>query len=50
MPKKGIVTGQRVSPELHTRAMELRQNRPLEEVLLWQHLRAEGLQGYPYRR
>lgn len=50
MPKKGIVTGQRVSPELHARAKELRQNMTPTELLLWQHLRAGRLQGYHFRR
>ena len=46
MSKKGIVTGQRVSPELHARAKELRQNMTPAELLLWQHLQAGRLQGY----
>jgi very-short-patch-repair endonuclease len=50
MPKKGIVTGQRISPELHARANELRQNMTPAELLLWQHLRAGRLQGYHFRR
>jgi len=50
MPKKGIVTGQRVSPELHARTKELRQNMTPAELLLWQHLRAGRLQGYHFRR
>ena len=50
MPKKGIVTGQRVSPELDARARELRQNMTPAELVLWQHLRAGRLQGYHFRR
>ena len=50
MSKKGIVTGQRVSPELYARAKELRQNMTRAELLLWQHLRAGRLQGYHFRR
>jgi very-short-patch-repair endonuclease len=50
MPKKGIVTGRRVSPELHARAKELRQNLTPAELSLWQHLRAGRLQGYHFRR
>jgi len=50
MPKKGIVTGQRVSPELDARARELRQNMTPAKLLLWQHLRAGRLQGYHFRR
>jgi very-short-patch-repair endonuclease len=46
MPKKGIVTGQRLSPELLARAKELRQNMTSAELLLWQHLRAGRLHGY----
>ena len=50
MPRKGIVTGQRLSPELHARAKELRQNMTPTELLLWQHLRAGRLLGYHFRR
>jgi very-short-patch-repair endonuclease len=50
MPKKGIVTGQHISPELHARAKELRQNMTPAELLLWQHLRAGRLQGHHFRR
>jgi very-short-patch-repair endonuclease len=50
MPKKGIVTSQRVSPELHARPKELRQNMTPAELLLWQHLRAGRNQGYHFRR
>jgi very-short-patch-repair endonuclease len=50
MPKKGIVTGQRVSPELYARAKELRQNMTPAELLLWQHLRAGRLQGVSWEK
>jgi very-short-patch-repair endonuclease len=49
MLKTGIVTGCRVSPELHTRAKELRQNMTPAEMLLWQHLRAGRLKGYHFQ-
>ena len=50
MSKNGIVTDQRVSPELYTRAKKLRQNMTPTELMLWQHLRARRLQGYHFRR
>ena len=50
MPRKGIVTGQGVSPELHARASELRQNMTPTEWSLWQHLRAGRFLGYHFRR
>jgi len=50
MPKKGVVTGQRLSPQLHARAKELRQKLTPTEWLLWQHLRAERNLGYHFRR
>jgi len=45
-PRKGIVTGQRVSPELHARTKELRQKLTPTELLLWQHLRVGRNLGY----
>jgi very-short-patch-repair endonuclease len=50
MPKRGIVTGQRISPELYARTKELRQKMTPAEMLLWQGLRAGRLQGFHFRR
>jgi very-short-patch-repair endonuclease len=50
MPKKRIVTGQRISPELYACAKELRQKMTPTERLLWQSLRPGRLQGFHFRR
>jgi very-short-patch-repair endonuclease len=49
MPKKGIVTGQCVSPELYSRDKELCQTMTPAERLLWQRLRAGRLQGFNFQ-
>ena len=49
MPQN-IVTGQKVAPGKVERARELRQRMTPEERLLWQHLRANRLHGFHFRR
>lgn len=48
--KDTIITGQQISPALRIRAMELRQNITPAESKLWQHLRANRLGGFHFRR
>ena len=50
MPRKRIVTGQKVSAAKATRAKELRQNMTVAEQRLWQQLRANRLDGWHFRR
>ena len=50
MPEKNIITGQKVDPKKLARAQELRRNMTPAERRLWQHLRANRLQGWHFRR
>ena len=50
MPKSKIITGQHISPELKSRARELRRNMTPAEEKLWQQLRAGRLEGFHFRR
>lgn len=50
MPQKFIVRGQKVTREKIQRAKELRQNMTEAEKILWQHLRANRLDGWHFRR
>ncbi|MBW4602485.1 MAG: endonuclease domain-containing protein [Calothrix sp. FI2-JRJ7] len=45
-----IVIGQNVTSTKRQRAKELRQNMTPEEKILWQHLRANRLNGFHFRR
>ncbi len=53
-PKKGstdnIVIGQKVTPVKVQRAKELRRQMTQEEKILWQHIRANRLNGLHFRR
>jgi len=50
MPLKQIVTGQLISPKMRERSNELRHAMTPSEQRLWQHLRADRLEGYHFRR
>ena len=50
MPAKHIITGQHVSPEKLERAKEFRRHMTPVEAKLWQHLRADRLEGIHFRR
>ena len=50
MPSRNIIIGQEVDPALLERAKELRKNMTPEEGILWQHLRANRLGGWHFRR
>ena len=50
MPTHNIVIGQRVDPVKIQRAKELRRQMTPEERMLWQHLRANRLNGVHFRR
>jgi very-short-patch-repair endonuclease len=50
MPAKYIVIGQRVDAAKVKRAKELRHAMTPAERLLWQHLRANRLDGFHFRR
>jgi len=50
MPQRFIVRGQKVTREKIQRAKELRQNMTKAEKSLWQHLRANRLDGWHFRR
>ena len=50
MPAKYIVIGQRVDAAKVERAKELRRDMTPAERLLWQHLRANRLGGFHFRR
>ena len=45
-----IITGQKISPNKLQRAKELRRQMTPEEKILWQHLRANRLNGLHFRR
>jgi very-short-patch-repair endonuclease len=47
---RNIVIGQNITSTKQQRAKELRQNMTSEEKILWQHLRANRLQGFHFRR
>jgi len=49
-PKQKIVTRQYVDPIKVKRAKELRHQMTSEEKILWEHLRANRLEGYHFRR
>jgi very-short-patch-repair endonuclease len=44
------VIGQKVDSALRQRAKELRREMTAEEKILWQHLRANRLHGFHFRR
>ena len=50
MIPKNIVIGQKVNPEKVRRAKELRRQMTETEQILWQHLRANRLGGWHFRR
>ncbi len=50
MPERQIVTGQKVDKEKGQRAKDLRREMTEEERLLWEHLRANRLKGFHFRR
>jgi very-short-patch-repair endonuclease len=50
MPPKNIVIGQKIDPNKAARARELRHNMTDAERVLWQHLRANQLGGWHFRR
>jgi very-short-patch-repair endonuclease len=50
MPPKNIVTGQKVSPNMHNRARQMRHSMTPSEQKLWQRLRAGRLEGFHFRR
>ena len=50
MPKKKIVTGQKLTPDVRQRARELRAAMTPAERLLWGDLRANKLAGWHFRR
>ena len=47
---RNIVIGQKVTPIKVQRAKELRHQMTQEEKILWQHLRANRLNGLHFRR
>ncbi len=47
---RNIVIGQKVSSTMRQTAIELRRNMTEEEKILWQHLRANRLDGFHFRR
>ena len=47
---RNIVIGQKITSIKLQRAKELRRNMTPEEKIIWQHLRANRLQGYHFRR
>ena len=49
-PAPQIVLGQKVSGTLQQRSRELRRNMTLAEKTLWEHLRANRLNGAHFRR
>jgi very-short-patch-repair endonuclease len=49
MPVKHIITNQRVHPEIHRRAIELRRNKTPAEQKLWHRLRAGRLEEFHFR-
>ncbi|MDY7041421.1 MAG: DUF559 domain-containing protein [Chloroflexota bacterium] len=50
MPARHIVIGQKVDRAKVQRAKELRRRMTEEERILWQHLRANRLHGFHFRR
>lgn len=50
MPVRNVVIGQKVDPAKVRRAKELRRQMTEEEKILWQHLRANRLEGFHFRR
>lgn len=50
MPAKNIVIGQKVNPAKVQRAKELRSQMTEAEIILWQHLRTNHLEGLHFRR
>ncbi|MGB3641223.1 MAG: endonuclease domain-containing protein [Rivularia sp. (in: cyanobacteria)] len=47
---RNIIIGQNITSIKLQRAKELRRNMTPEEKIIWQHLRANRLQGYHFRR
>jgi len=50
MRPSNIIIGQKVDPAKVQRAKELRRQMTPEERILWQHLRANRLDGFHFRR
>jgi very-short-patch-repair endonuclease len=50
MPSRNIVIGQKIDSVKVQRAKQLRSNMTPEEQVLWQHLRANRLDGWHFRR
>jgi very-short-patch-repair endonuclease len=50
MPSRNIIQGQRIKSATLERARQLRRQMTPAETLLWQHLRANRLAGYHFRR
>jgi very-short-patch-repair endonuclease len=50
MSPKNIIIGQKIDPDKAARARELRHNLTEAEKHLWQHLRANRLGGWHFRR
>lgn len=50
MPEEHIVRGQRVNPVMLQRAKKMRRNMTPAEKALWEHLRANRLDGWHFRR
>jgi len=50
MSSKNIIIGQKIDPQKAVRACELRSSMTEAEKLLWQHLRANRLNGWHFRR
>ena len=47
---RNIVIGQKITSIKLQRSKQLRRNMTLEEKIIWQHLRANRLQGFHFRR
>ncbi len=50
MPARNLISGQKVTPEKVQRAKELRREMTREETVPWEHLRANRLAGFHFRR
>ncbi len=50
MPARNIISGQKVASEKVQRAKDLRRQMTREETVLWEHLRANRLAGFQFRR
>jgi very-short-patch-repair endonuclease len=50
MPIKNLVTGQKISQTMYETARRLRREMTEEELILWQHLHSNRLEGFHFRR